>query len=79
MVHGWTVGPVGHGGDTARGCLIFFEWGSLDQMFQIKRNEDSLFNNCFVPLRDEAEKGARTTLYTRLKDGGKGKSNCMIM
>ena len=48
-------------------------------MFEVKRNEESLFNNCFVPLRDEAEKGVRTALYAKLKDGGKGKSKCMIM
>ncbi|CAD6584989.1 MAG: 40S ribosomal protein S27 [Alectoria sarmentosa] len=40
--HGWTAGPVGRGADSARGCLIFFEWGSLDQMFEVKRNIDSL-------------------------------------
>ena len=79
MVHGWTVGPVGHGEGTARGCLIFLEWESLDQMFEIKRNQDSLFNNCFVPLRDEAERGARTALYTKLNDGGTQRSRCVVM
>ena len=79
MVHGWTVGPVGHGADTARGCLVFLEWGSLDQMFEIKRDKESLFNNCFVPLRDEAERGAKTALYTQLRDGGKERSSCAVM
>ena len=79
MTHGWTVGPVEHAAETARGCLVFFEWGSLDQMFEVKNDKDSLFNNCFVPLRDEAERGARTALYTKLRDGGKEKSMCAIM
>ncbi len=79
MVHGWTVGPVGHGPDTARGCLIFLEWGSLDQMFEIKRDKESLFNNCFVPLRDEAERGAKTALYTQLRSGGEERSSCAVM
>lgn len=77
--HGWTVGPVGRGEDTARACLVFFEWGSLDQMFEVKRNVDSLFNNCFVPLRDEAERGAKTALYTKLRDDGKGRRVCVVM
>ena len=79
MVHGWTVGPVGHGAGTARGCLIFLEWGSLDRMFEIKRNQDSLYNNCFVPLRDEAERGASTALYTKLNDGETRRSSCVLM
>ena len=70
---------MGHGAGTARGCLIFLEWKSLDQMFEIKRNPDSLFNNCFVPLRDEAERGARTALYTKLNDGGTERSRCVLM
>ncbi|CAF9921826.1 MAG: hypothetical protein ALECFALPRED_001888 [Alectoria fallacina] len=77
--HGWTAGPVGRGADSARGCLIFFEWGSLDQMFEVKRNIDSLYNNCFVPLRDEAERGARAALYTKLRDAGKERSFCVVM
>lgn len=48
-------------------------------MFKVKRNEDSLFNNCFVPLRDEAERGARTALYTKLRDAGKERSVCAFM
>lgn len=56
MVHGWTVGTVERG---ARGCMVFFEWESLDRMFEVKGDVDSLFNNCFVPLRDEAEGGGR--------------------
>ena len=70
---------MGRGAGTARACLVFFEWGSLDQMFEVKMNTDSLFNNCFVPLRDEAERGARTALYTKLRDGGKGTSACAVM
>lgn len=77
--HGWTVGTVGRGEDTARACLVFFEWGSLDQMFEVKRNVDSLFNNCFVSLRDEAERGAKTALYTKLRDDGKGRRVCVVM
>ena len=79
MVHGWTVGPVGHGAGTAKGCLVFLEWGGLDQMFRVKRDGESLFNNCFVPLGCEAERGGRTALYTRLMDGGKGRSLCAVM
>lgn len=48
-------------------------------MFEVKRNMDSLYNNCFVPLRDEAERGARTVLYTKLRDGGKEGSVCGVM
>lgn len=58
---------------------MFLEWGSLDQMFEVKNNIDSLYNNCFVPLRDEAETGARTALYTKLRDGGKERSACVVM
>ena len=70
---------MGHGADSARACLVFFDWGSLDQMFEIKRNIDSLFNNCFVPLRDEAERGAKTALYTNLRESGKERSVCVVM
>lgn len=60
--------------------MVFFEWGSLDRMFEVKRDVGSLFNNCFVPLRDEAERGARTALYTQLRDGGKERSlACVVM
>lgn len=48
-------------------------------MFQVKRNKRSLFNNCFVPLRDEAERGATTALYTELRNGGKERSACLVM
>lgn len=48
-------------------------------MFEVKRNVDSLFNNCFVPLRDEAERGAETALYTKLRDDGKGRRVCVVM
>ena len=81
MMHGWTVEyhhphhhhPPPHSTDAAaRACLVFIEWGSLDHMFEIKKDGQSLFNNCFVPLRDEAEGGIRTALYTRLRDGGGG-------
>ena len=48
-------------------------------MFEVKRNIDSLYNNCFVPLRDEAERGARAALYTKLRDAGKERSFCVVM
>lgn len=59
--------------------MIFLEWGSLDRMFEVKRDGESLFNNFFVPLRDEAEKGARTALYTELRDGGGRGAGCGVM
>ena len=68
-----------HREDTARGCLVFLEWGSLDQMFTVKEDQLSLFNNCFVPLRDVAERGASTALYTQLRDEGEERQACMVM
>ncbi len=81
---GWGAdGADGASGVNARGCFVFLEWGSLDRMFEVKGDAESLYNNCFVPLREEAGRGgARTALYARLWDGGgrrRGWGGCGVM
>lgn len=48
-------------------------------MWEVKRNEESAFNNCFVPLREEAESGARTALYEKLNEVKRERWCCVIM
>ena len=46
-----------HGNATAKGCVVFISWENLDRMYDVKMDKESLYNNGFVPLREEAELG----------------------
>lgn len=62
-----------------KGCVIVLAWESLDEMYDVKKDQNGLFNNLFVPLRDEASVGSETALYTALKDAEVERSKCVVM
>lgn len=79
MVHGWTMKPGRTALEVSRDCAVLFKWNSLDEMYDVKSNQESLFNNGFVPLRNEASEGSKTVLYTKLRDVDRDRSKCIVM
>lgn len=76
---GWIVGNVQRDSRMLRGYIVALAWESLDEMYDVKKDHESLFNNLFVPLRDEASVGSETALYTALKDAEVERSKCVVM
>ena len=60
-------------------CVAFIKWNSLDEMYDVKRDDDSLFNNGFVPLKAEATKGSTSVLYIKLREARADRSPCLMM
>ena len=58
-------------------CMVMLEWNSLDEMFDIKMDKDSSYNNGFVQLRNEASRMSKTVLYTKLQEWQRRK--CIVM
>lgn len=79
LAHGWTIPHRQGDNDVPQECAVVFTWASLDDMYDVKSDEDSLFNNGFVPLRNEASEVSRTVLYAKLQDVSIGRSYCALM
>ena len=80
MAHGWTVSDVQHEHRQGmKACVVLMRWGSLDHMYNVKRDTTSLFQNVLVPLLNEAENHSTAALYTQLRDSEGERSKCGIM
>ena len=78
MIHGWSV-PLSHTKDNHCNCAVLIKWASLDEMYEVKSDEHSVFNNGFVALKKEATEGTKTVLYTELRDAQKDQLRCLMM
>jgi len=58
---GWTIPTDAADREASSECVVIFMWESLDEMHDVKNDQESLFNNGFKPLRDESE-GSKTVL-----------------
>lgn len=79
VVHGWTIKSDRRAPESSKDCAVIFKWDSLDEMYDVKQNQESLFNNGFLPLKHEASKGSKTVLYTKLRDVHMERSICVVM
>ena len=60
-------------------CVVFLNWKSLDQMYDVKQDKDSRYNNRFVPLINEAGRGSKSALYTALREPQLSQGSCNVM
>ena len=79
MAHGWTVSEIQHEQEGLKACVVLIQWDSLDQMYNVKQDKNSLFNNLFVPLLNDALNGSTAALFTQLKDVEAEGSRCVVM
>ena len=65
--------------ESSKDCIVILNWRSLDQIYDVKRDGESWFNNCLVPLMNEASQGSKSALYTTLREVSTTHASCNVM
>lgn len=60
---GWARGYTTWKGEQAQAYMVGMSWNSMDMMDDVKKDENSLYNNTFVALKDLPSLGTETALY----------------
>ena len=76
---GWTIPPEAVECSASIECVIMLKWESLDEMYDVKNDEGSLYSSAFVPLKNEASEGSQTVLYTKIREARAKHAICLIM
>lgn len=79
LVSGWTIPPEGVDYTASLEFVIILQWESIDEMYNVKNDENPLFNNAFAPLTSEASGGSKPVLYTKLRTAHEDHAKCLKM
>ena len=58
---------------------MLLKWKSLDEMRDVKNDQESSFNTLFVPLTNQASGDSKTTIYTVLYQVHAKPARCLVM